>query len=442
MEKNDKMVVLPDTLDSTMGHINGLMKSFNLPREILASDEEIYYAWKELPREIMRIPNELRNELIVRMCVATSVGLFDGAINYIWNAVILTLRKKILNFGLALVAQTLSKKFDESDLEDIRDSELLDLCYKLELLSEEGYFFLNQCREIRNKFSAAHPSVARIDDRELITFISRCCKFGITDDYALQGVKVSDFINAIKGRKFDDEELTIWKQKLEETFAAQRQLLLPSLMGIYCDPESSEMARLNALRMCIAMKDYLDEKIKSSMIEQYNKYFTKGESERYTAGKIFFEKLGLLNLLSEAEQHSIIKSACKSLLTAHLEYNNFYNEPPFAERLRDLTSSMKTPETVQGEFVYTVLMCYVGNYYGVSNAAISYYEEMIKNFSPREINFLLHLMEEKSLFTDKIQNNGNCKIRYKMALGLIDEDSMNAKQLSEYTTLKLKLSKN
>ena len=67
---------------------------------------------------------------------------------------------------------------------------------------------------------------------------------------------------------------------------------------------------------------------------------------------------------------------------------------------------------------------------------------MIKNFSPREINFLLNLMEEKSLFTDKIQNNGNCKIRYKMALGLIDEDSMNAKQLSEYTTLKLKLSKN
>ena len=46
MAKNDKMVILPDTLESTMGHINGLMQSFNLPREILASDEEIYYAWK------------------------------------------------------------------------------------------------------------------------------------------------------------------------------------------------------------------------------------------------------------------------------------------------------------------------------------------------------------------------------------------------------------
>ena len=145
-----KSVSLPETLNVTLSHINGIMQAFNLPREIIASDDEIAYAWRELPREIMRIPEELRDELIVRMCVATSVGLFDGAINYIWNAVILTLKRKVKNFGLALVGQTLGKSFDESNLNDYMDSELLDLCYKLELLSEDGYFFLNQCRDIRN----------------------------------------------------------------------------------------------------------------------------------------------------------------------------------------------------------------------------------------------------------------------------------------------------
>lgn len=95
-------IQLPDTLSQTLPQINNIMKSFNLPRSILASDDEISYAWEELPREIKRIPPELRNEMIVRMCVATSVGLFDGAINYIWNAVIITLRQKVRNFGLAL----------------------------------------------------------------------------------------------------------------------------------------------------------------------------------------------------------------------------------------------------------------------------------------------------------------------------------------------------
>lgn len=432
---------LPNTLELTLPHINDMMKAFNLPREILASDDEISYAWRELPREIMRIPEELRDELVVRMCVATSVGLFDGAINYIWNAVILALRHKVKNFGLALVAQTLGRTFEENDLNNIMDAELLDLCYRLQLLSEDGYFFLNQCRDIRNNFSSAHPSIARIDDRELINFISRCCKYGITDDYSLQGVNVSDFLSAVKGRKLDEEELNIWVGKLTDTFSAQRQLLIPTLMGVYCDPESSETTRINALKICFAVKNIIDEKTKSTMIEQYNKYFVKGETEKCSASEILFEKLQMLNLLSSPKQHSIVKNACRTLLNAHLEYNNFYNEPPFAERLKEITESIKTPETVQQEYVYTVLMGYVGNPYGVSTAAIPHYEEMIRNFSPREINYLIHLLDEKTLFSEKISRYGHCKSRYLLALELIDRDSMNARQIADYDMLVGKLKK-
>lgn len=150
---------LPDVMDNTLPSIGNILSSFGLPREIIASNEEIACAWRELPREISRIPPELRDGLIARMCVATSVGLFDGAINYIWNAVILNLRTRAKNFGLGYIAQVLNKKFEEDDLNDLMDAELLDLCHKLELLSEEGYFFLNQCRDIRNNFSSAHPSI-------------------------------------------------------------------------------------------------------------------------------------------------------------------------------------------------------------------------------------------------------------------------------------------
>lgn len=438
---NTNELSLPDALEATLPQLNSIMSAFNLPREIIASDSEIAYAWRELPREIMRIPPELRDGLIVRMCVATSVGLFDGAINYIWNAVIITLKRKVKNFGLALVAQTLSKKFDEEDLNNYMDSQLLDLCYKLELLSEDGYFFLNQCRDIRNNFSSAHPSIAQIDDRELINFISRCCKYGITNDYSLQGINVSDFLASIKGRKFDEDELDVWSQKLSETFPAQRQLLIPMLMGIYCDPDSTEITRINALKICISINTYFDDKIKSSMIEQYNQYFVKGHNDKCAAAKILFEKLQILNLLSSSEQHSIIKTACNNLLNAHLEFNNFYNEPPFAERLLEISSSLKIPETVQQEYVYTVIMCFVGNPYGVSNAAIDFYKEMIENFSPKEIEYMLNLSSSKSLFSEKIKNYIRCRTRYITALELIDRESMNTTQLAIYEGLLKKLGK-
>ncbi len=431
MERDDRKIYELSknvSLDFALEHVGGIIANLNLPRSIIASNEEIGFAWKELPREIERIPEDLRDELIVRMCIATSVGLFDGAINYIWNATIMAMRKKVVNFGLSLVAQTLNRNFEENDLSELRDAELLEICYKLEILSEEGYYFLNQNRDIRNNFSVAHPSIAKIDDRELINFISRCCKYGITEDYSLLGINVQDFVSSIKVGKLSEEELIYWNGKLRTTFSAQRQLLIPMLMGIYCDSTTNESTRLNCLRISINLKDILDEKTKSIMLERYNRYYVNGEEDKVKAGKFWFEKLGLLELLSTAEKHSLVKSACDNLLRVHNEFNNFYNEPPFAERLVEISNSMEIPESVQQEYVCAVVTCFVGNTYGVSNSAVSYYRQMIENFSPKEIQHLLKLMDTDGLFARKISSSEKCRNRFRMALDLIETDSMNSAQ--------------
>ena len=84
----------PNTLQGTLPHINQLIDLFNVPRDIIADEECIENTWNNLPRYIRKIPRELRNELIVKMCISASVGLFDGAINYMWNATIINLRIK------------------------------------------------------------------------------------------------------------------------------------------------------------------------------------------------------------------------------------------------------------------------------------------------------------------------------------------------------------
>jgi hypothetical protein len=430
--KEKSWELLPNILCSTLPDINALIKAFNLPRDVIASDEEISCAWKELPREINRIPIELRNGLIFRMCVATSVGLFDGAINYVWNAVVVNLKTQMKNFGLGLIAQTLNKKFEENDLNNLRDSELLDMCYKLEILSEEGYFFLNQCRDIRNNFSTAHPCVAQIDDRELVNFISRCCKYGITQDYSLCGINLDEFISSIKGGGFNDVQISTWVSKLNNTFSAQRLLLYPMLFGLYCDPSSNETTRINALKISTTSVENFDDKIKSALIDQHHKYLLKSENERVKASRLFFEKMKMLNLLNKHEQHSIIKNACNNLMQVHLDFNNFYNEPPFAERLQELVNAMKIPDTVKEEYVTVAVTCYIGNRYGICNAAENDYEIMIRNFSPKEISILLNLANNKTIVADRIHSYTNCKKRYIEALCLIDIESLTAKQKSMY----------
>lgn len=132
--------------------LDALTSALGVERDVLASDQQIANAWGNLPQLLGQVPPALRDEGLMRMCVAVASGLFDSALNYAWNAAVLQLRQKVRSFGISIVPQIIDKDFDEAKLLDLRDSELLDLCLKLNLITETGFFMLNQCRDVRNNF--------------------------------------------------------------------------------------------------------------------------------------------------------------------------------------------------------------------------------------------------------------------------------------------------
>ena len=425
-------VSLPALPAHMFSEIESITSALGVPRDVLASDEEISYAWQELPRELREVPPQLRDNLVARMCVAVATGLFDGAINYIWNVTVLHLRQRIRDFGLAAVSQILQKPFEESNLDDLQDSNLIDLCLKLNLITEDGAFFLDQCRATRNNFSAAHPAIGKINDREFLVFLNRCVKHALSDESSLIGIDFDEFISAIKGGRFTEGQCEEWVARLDATHDPQRQLLFGSLHGIYCDPASAEPSRLNALDLCIAYQPKLSAAIKSDLIDRHSDYLAKGQDKRHRVSQDFFEKLGLLELLSESERHSLISAAVRTLETVHLAMNNFYNEPPFAERLMQLSEAEPIPETIQEQFVVTVVGCYIGNGYGVSRAAIPYYEAMIQSFSPREIAILISATQGKSAVATRVEDSPSCRTRFLQALQLIDTGSIPRSLESDY----------
>lgn len=419
--------VLPALPATVLPAITALTDSLGIPRTVLASDEEISYAWRDLPREIREIPSDLRDALIARMCVAVSTGLFDGAINYAWNAAIIQLRTKVKNFGLPIVAQILQSDFEEKHLLELQDSRLLDLCLKLNLITEDGFFFLDQCRDVRNNYSAAHPTIGSVNDREFITFLNRCVRYALADTSSPRGVDIGAFIAAVKGSRFTEEQSRIWIQRLNDTHDAQRQLLVGMVHGIYCDPSASEQSRLNALDICDSLKGSFSAATRSDLVNRHSEYAAKGDEPRHTASIQFFEKLGLLALLNESEQHGVFFKASERLWNAHNGMNNFYNEPPFAERLYEISQQGAVPETVQEHFVQTIACCYVGNGYGVSWAAASTYESLIQSFSPREIATMIRLAaSNQTVLGRRIASLPSCRQRFKQALQLIDPSSVTS----------------
>lgn len=427
-------VNLPAVLTSTSRVLDQLTTALGVPRDLLASDEEIQHAWAELPRVLTKIPPELRSEQHVRMCVAVAGGLLDAAVNYAWNSAILELRRKVRDFGLHVVPQVIGKPFDEKTLVELKDIELLELCLSLNLIDEDGFFFLDQCREVRNNFSSAHPPIGSLDDHEFLTFLNRCAKYALSSAINPRGVDTQAFIAAIKGAKFTGEQREKWIERLEQTHDAQRELLVGSLHGIYCDPDSSQEARLNALSVCRELASKFTAKSKSEIINRHNEYVAQGKADRQIASQEFFSKLGLLALLTHAERHAIISRACQRLLSVHEDFNNFHNEPPFAERLVEISAQGAIPETAQAEFVNVVALCATGNQYGHSWAASPHYLKIIKNFSPREVALMLDGATKYQRLALRITNYPKCKNRFKDLLRLIDKTSVPTSHKAVYSS--------
>jgi len=407
---------LPAITDGTDDLLVQITDALGVPREVLPSKGEIDHTWSNLPRLLSKIPPELRDERMIRLCVAVSVGLFDSAINYVWNSTIVELRQKIIRFGLPIVAQLTSNSLDESKLVQMMDHELLKLCLELNLITEEGYFKLDQCREIRNSFSAAHPAVGALDEDEVVSFISRCARAALSDVNVPAGVNFTELITAIKAGQFNDDQVLHWTDAIKGTHSAQRELIATALHGMYCDETLGQSARGNCSMLFMPAVEL--DGISAAIIDQHQEYVGKGEEAKASASRDFFTRFKMLYLLSEAERHSIVSAACDRLSAAHQGMNNFYNEPPFAARLHEIVGASVVPETVRGKFVETVVSCAVGNPYGVSWAANTHCESMIKDFSPKALEMMFALPGTKTLVGNKIASYPACKKRFAELVGL------------------------
>lgn len=130
-------------------------------------------------------------------------------------------------------------------------------------------------------------------------------------------------------------------------------------------------------------------------------------------------------MLNESEQHHVFSRAVERLWNVHNGMNNFYNEPAFAERLLELSMQGAIPETVQEEYVQTIGCCRIGNGYGVSNAAVQYYDQMVQNFSPREITTLIQsAITNNNPLGRRVQAGGSYRNNFKALLALIDPASI------------------
>ena len=185
------------------------MEQFSLPTDnIIASTEERKIIASNLPSFLSNLSTESEKDAryLSKFVRATAIGLFDAALNYVWNEVVLNLRKKASVYGIDLFFDASvggkNREFykDEKDLGGLKDNVLLDTCLKLELISDGVYRKLDYILTMRNEVAASHPNVESIGGFELLGWLQTCIKDVLHNQPSESAIKIRALVDNLKSK--------------------------------------------------------------------------------------------------------------------------------------------------------------------------------------------------------------------------------------------------
>jgi len=400
-----------------------------LPSEgVLISGNERSKVFRNIKDVIDLLPSDKRSRSIYisKFIAAVASGLFDAALNYLWNETISELRQRIVNYDLPYFFDNAVKNPEkrkrlssEKDLEQIDDFELIQGARAIELISDIGYRQLDLIRDMRNHASAAHPNQNEITGFKLIDWLETCIKEVISLPEPVVVAKIKILLANIKKNSIDDTSA----EQIAATFgnftSEQVNALASGFFGIYTKSDTTSQTRENIHRLLPNLWSFVDESMRQQFGLKFGHLAINGDQNgEVKLARQFLQVVSAEAYIPDNFRAVEVKSAVENLLNAHHAMQNFYNEPPFARALQRLVGEGGTvPRQVVKIYVLGLVEVFLGNQYGVSNQAVGIYEELIRLFDERQATIAILSFADISI-SSKLQFE-RCERRFHTLLNTL-----------------------
>jgi hypothetical protein len=405
---------ISDSIKSFSIPLSKYLNHLGLPTEnIVTSIEERRKVIFGLPEIIESIPSieKSKSNYLSKFSVAVAAGLFDGALNYLWNQTILSLYRNIISFDLGYffsVAEALNQRYarlsTEEHLRAISDHDLLEICRRIGIFSETIHRKLETVNYFRNHESAAHPNENEISGSELLAYLEQCIKYVIRGEFDHSVIKIKVLFNNIRALSIPDSDLQIISSDLIKQPKERLEDFGNSLFGLYCDVRQNQSTIDNIEKIFPLIWEAFSEEVKYSIGSKYGVFRKNGETQKKDLAE---RLLSISNGLSYRDEDSLAQELIEKLQelkSVHFQNNNFYNEYSYALSLEKSLPNSGIPNAAKKDFVKVISICYIGNgkgyYEGVDERALTYYEKFIKRFQDEEIHIFLKLFKDIEFRTD------------------------------------------
>ena len=393
----------------------GFLSSLGLPTEnVLVDFGERRFVLQSMQQTLDVLPYDERAKAyyLSKFSVAIMVGLFDAALNFLWDETILALRRLATGIDLSYFFDTAEKReayrSKLQTVEDIRlldDFTLIDTCARVELLSDVNRERLRHINFMRNHASAAHPNQSDLTGPEMIAWLSNCLRYAITakPDHAVIATK--QLLTNIRGTLIPPKDIPVIASDLEKFSTERVDDLLWTLFGVYVDPSQRADCRINISNLAPHVWALASEDRKFQVGARHEHFIKQADQQRKIFADEFLVHVNGQQYRAGDVLASELLDKLRSLNAAHNGINNFYNEWPHAESLASsLPVSGVVPRAARLEWVKVITKCHIGNghgyYEGVDTSADREYRRYIAGFGEPDVVEFLRLFEVPEFTVD------------------------------------------
>lgn len=412
-----------------VNQIEHVLAVVGLPSEnIFTKPNERCVVFRNLGDVISNVPKEKLGEsfYISKFIAAVFSGLFDAALNYLWDETIKELRIKIAHYDIVyfydVVLKDSNKRKEYKDADDLvklSDRDLLLGAKEIDLITDVGFQELTNIGYMRNWVSAAHPNNYELSGLQLATFLETCIKNVISLNIDKTAIAIQQILSNMRKETLlpDDtvNQLVINFSDFKET---QINSLCQGLFGIYTEPKSSEINRTNIKKIIKPLWERANNEVKYKIGLKYGSFSINGDDERKQLSESFLKFVNGMKYIPDDVKAAKIISLLEDLVNANDSFNNFYVEPNIARELSSLISETRIPTIIEKDYVSKILYVFLTNGSGTAWNAEGYYIDMIHNFTEMQKIIALSLIEQDEFIKRKL-NYSLCVKKYKQFLQLL-----------------------
>ena len=400
----------------------GFLEQQGLPSTgIFVDVDERLTVFQNLSRVIRLVPQDDLGEstYISKFIASTATGLFDAALNYLWDETILQIRRRVKQYDIeyfydnAVSGDRRSRLKGEDDLPKLDDYDLISGAKEIGLISELGFKHLQYINYLRNWASAAHPNQNEISGLQLVTWMETCVKEVIALPISTTTVKIKSLLVGIKRTSISDDDAREIGTLFTDLAQDQVNNLAAGFFGIYTKPDTDNINKLLPL-----LWPRVDEETRYTFGSKYSHFIANAQQEEKKLAREFLQVVDAESYISDDIRASEIDSVLTSLSGAHRAFNNFYNEPGPAIQLKRLVGNPpRVPRSVAQRYVLTLVEVYLSNGHGIADNASQIYEELIAGFNSYEASLAVISFKETTI-ASKLQFD-LCQGQFKKLIELV-----------------------